>query len=116
MRGALMNHLRSAAGAVALALFAAACGGEEEDAATSSTEPIEPTEVAYGAQVASYDLAAGTPQRFLVGLLATDNALVVGGEGNLEFRYLGSNTVAGARSDEDHTSELQSLMRTSYAV
>ncbi|HEY9555181.1 MAG TPA: hypothetical protein VIR58_00520 [Acidimicrobiales bacterium] len=95
-----MNHLRSAAGAVALALFAAACGGEEEDAATSSTEPIEPTEVAYGAQVASYDLAAGTPQRFLVGLLATDNALVVGGEVTLDFWYLGSNSVAGA-SQED---------------
>ncbi|MFP3900991.1 MAG: hypothetical protein ACLFXM_09045 [Acidimicrobiia bacterium] len=44
------------------------------------------------AQVASYDLAAGAPQRFLVGLVGADGGDIVGGEVRLDFRYLGADS------------------------
>ncbi len=65
-------------------LGATACGGGVDDQATTTT-----TNAPVVAQVASYDLAAEGPQRFLVGLLAADGGLVVGGDVALSFRYLG---------------------------
>lgn len=80
---------------LAAGLAVAACGGDSETT-TTTTEGSTP---AYGAQVASYDLAADRPQRFLVGLIGEDNALIVGGEVTLDFRYYGA--------DETDTAELE---------
>ena len=74
---------------LALLTVVAACGGDD-DAEPDAEPPDTKVETeAYGAQVASYDLAADAPQRFLVGLLVNEGGLVVGGEVNLTFTYTG---------------------------
>ena len=83
-----MTTRRPVAALVVLALFAAACGDDGGDASPGTTDGGS---AAYGVQVASYDLATGSPQRFLVGLLGGDNALIVGGDVELEFRYFGAD-------------------------
>ena len=80
---------------LASALLLTACSDDGETTTTTTTTG-EPA--AYGAQVASYDLAAEGPQRFLVGLLGCDKGLIVGGEVALDFRYYGR--------DADQTAEL----------
>ena len=84
-----MNRRLSAA-LVAVALSAAACGGGEGDDTSATTIELESTESDMVAQVASYDLQVDTAQRFLVGLVTSDNELVGGGEVDLAFGYLGT--------------------------
>lgn len=74
-------------------LLLAACSDDGETASTSTTRADA---AAYGVQVASYDLAADGPQRFLVGLLGSDNGLIVGGDVALDFRYYGRDATETA--------------------
>jgi hypothetical protein len=96
---------RAIAAAIAISLVAA-CGGDDDDPAvesgteSSTTSPDE----SFTAQVASYDLAADAPQRFIVGLLAGEGGLVVGGTVELSFSYLGegkdgSPSTSGSAAD-----------------
>ena len=71
------------------ALTVAACGGGSNDTGQADSTTTEVS--AYGAQVASYDLAADGPQRFLVGLIGTDGGTLVGGEVTLDFAFFGAS-------------------------
>lgn len=75
--------------AIGLVLLAA-CGDDGEPSAQSTTTAAAPAN-SLGAQVASYDLAAGPPQRFLVGLLDGEGGVVVGGTVRLDFTFLGED-------------------------
>ena len=59
----------TAALVLAAGLLMAACGGDGRAAPNTAGEDV----AVYGAQVASYDLAADGPQRFLVGLIGADS-------------------------------------------
>lgn len=100
--------------AVAGSLALAACGADDEpadgggddatDAAPSTTEAQTSQTTAaddepFAVQAASYDLAADGPQRFIVGLIGTDGGVVVGGNVELEFRYLGTDPQGDVISD-----------------
>jgi hypothetical protein len=67
-------------------------------AAGCTQEPIPDRPRAGGlvASVASYDLAAGRPTRFIVGLLTEDNLFVSGGSVGLRFFFLGETQAEGA--------------------
>ena len=69
----------------AIALLAMA-GCSSDDA---TTEPDEPADDRLAAEVASYDLAADGPQRFLVGVPLNEGGIVVGGVAELAFTYQG---------------------------
>ena len=56
---------------------------------STSIELVPRGEDGLNALVASYDLAAGRPQRFLVGLVTNDQQLVSFGETQFSFSYLG---------------------------
>lgn len=79
-----MIPMRTPAALVAVAVLSACSGGD-----SSSPDPDPDENATYGVQVASYDLSTEGPQRFLVGLLGADNALIVGGEVSLDFRFYG---------------------------
>lgn len=86
---------------VALALLVlvgvAACGGDDS---SDDAEPADTTVAeTFQAQVASYDLAADAPQRFIVGLLAGEGGLVVGGKVGLRFEYLGDSSTSTSTVD-----------------
>ena len=68
--------------ALVLTLLLGACG--------SGGDGAERAEEGLSAQVASYDLAVGGPQRFLVGLLTPDQRLVAYGEARLSFAFAGT--------------------------
>lgn len=82
-----MTYRRTLMISLAVSLVLAACGGGDDTSSTTTTVPSG----AYGAQVASYDLSADGPQRFLVGLLGPDKGLIVGGAVTLDFRYFGAD-------------------------
>lgn len=82
--------------ALAGGLLLAACSGGGSSSTTTTSEGAG----AYGVQVASYDLAADRPQRFLVGLLGDDNTLIVGGEVALDFRFYGADATETAELDD----------------
>ncbi|MEO7573731.1 MAG: hypothetical protein ABIX10_14975, partial [Acidimicrobiales bacterium] len=84
-----MTNRRILLSLLAGGLLASSCSGDDTARAPSTTAAAPGQ--AYGAQVASYDLAADGPQRFLVGLIGADNGLIVGGEVSLDFRYFGQN-------------------------
>lgn len=84
----MTTHKRLAAIATA-ALTLAACSGGSND--TGRADSTTTDAAAYGAQVASYDLAADGPQRFLVGLIGTDGGTLVGGEVTLDFTFFGAS-------------------------
>lgn len=73
------------------ALALAACGSGSDDSGGPGTTATSEAAAPYGAQVASYDLAAEGPQRFLVGLIGTDGGTLVGGEVALDFTYFGAD-------------------------
>lgn len=62
----------------------AACSGDAEEATTADPGTVS-------AQVASYELVAGQPDRFLVGLF-TDEGVVSCGSVDLSFAYLGDGS------------------------
>ena len=75
----------------AVALTAAACGGGDGDttAAPSPTDAGSPTGTELNVAPASFDLAVGDDQRFLAGLFTSDRNLILGGEVDMQFFYLG---------------------------
>lgn len=77
---------RRAGTAVALLVVLAACGG------SSGSDKASPDDLAVA--VASYDLAAGRPTRFIVGLLTVDQRLL--GFGNVDLRFSFVGTKEGA--------------------
>lgn len=83
------QKLLAAVGAAALTL--AACGSGSNDTGQAGSTTTDAPASAYGAQVASYDLAADGPQRFLVGLIGTDGGTLVGGEVTLDFTFFGAS-------------------------
>lgn len=78
-------------GVLLAAVVVLALGGESDQQASPSS-PLELTPQGgdgINALVASYDLAADRPQRFLVGLVTNDQRLVSFGQARLSFSYLG---------------------------
>lgn len=71
------------------ALVAVACGGDGSGAGPDQGPPESPQGGELVAQVASYDLAVGHPQRVIVGLLTADQRFVSGGTVDMRFSFLG---------------------------
>lgn len=88
----LRRARRWAAALLATGLLAAACSGDDGADGGAGNGPASGEVVA---QVASYDLAAGSPTRFLVGLLTPENLFVTGGVADLRFFYLGEGEAEG---------------------
>ena len=85
---------------LSLALVAAACSGSEPP------DPQQQGGAELSAEVASFDLAAGLPGRFLVGLgvLAPEGQLFVsGGTVDLAFSFLGEGQATGSEPYRDAT-------------
>ncbi|MEX1047499.1 MAG: hypothetical protein WD757_07925 [Actinomycetota bacterium] len=75
-------RMTRAASLVAVCVLAAACSKSGTTTQTGTTE--------IGAEVASYELVAGEPNRFLVGLIAADNRLVSYGTVKMAFAFVGT--------------------------
>lgn len=69
---------------LALSLLATACGGDDTASGGASTGAVS-------AQVASYELVAGQPERFLIGLFTADGVVSYGSV-DLSFSYLGTGS------------------------
>ena len=80
---------RTVAVFVAVMLVASCSSGGEAKEANGEIELEEQTNEGVNALVASYDLAAGSPQRFLVGLVTNDQQLISFGDAELAFSFLG---------------------------
>ena len=83
--------------ALVVAVVGGACAGDDAPSpeATSSTT----TTAASGdlqAQVASYDLVTESPQRLLIGLVASEGRVVTGGEIEVFFAHLGEGNAESA--------------------
>lgn len=74
---------------LAVGLLGAACTSDGGDARESPGPTPAPTAETLVAQVASYDLAVGTVDRFIVGLLTPDNRFVSGGTADFRFSFIG---------------------------
>lgn len=79
---------------LAVSALLASCGGDGNDGSaspssttTTSSAPSGPVRI--DAQVASFDLVAGKPQRVLIGLGASGGRVVAGGELEVFFAFLG---------------------------
>ena len=73
----------------AVLLVASCSSGDDAKESSGKIELEERTNDGLNALVASYDLAAGSPQRFLVGLVTNDQQLVSFGDAELGFSFLG---------------------------
>jgi hypothetical protein len=71
-----------------IAVLGVACSSSADGGGTSATP--EAAGGALNAEVASSDLVAGDPQRFLLGVFASDGRLLSFGEVVLNFSYLGT--------------------------
>ena len=76
---------------VALAVLGSGCSADDGDQSASTGDESG----GLNALVASYDLAVGEPQRFLVGLVTNDQQLVSFGQADLAFSFLGDGEEAG---------------------
>lgn len=86
--------MRRLFGVLACGVTLAACGGDDGDlaqSATTTTSSSAPTGAAVkiDAQVASFDLVTGKPQRVLIGLGATGGRVVAGGDIEVFFAFIG---------------------------
>ena len=81
--------------ALTAVLFAAACSSGDDGENASEIALEERTNDGLNALVASSDLAAGSPQRFLVGLVTNDQQLVSFGDAEFAFSYLGDGEAGG---------------------
>ena len=83
-------RLRTAALAIVIAASSAACGGgdgdDEPDAAPSTTA----ADSTIAAVVANFDLAAGSSQAFLLGLIGAEQESIAYGTVDLTFAYVGT--------------------------
>ena len=86
----MKRHVLIAVLATMLPITACAGDDDDDDVATPTTMELERQESDLVAQVASYELEIGRRQRFLVGVLTSDQELVGGGTANLAFGYLGT--------------------------
>jgi len=85
-----MHMSRRAAAVLLTVLLVASCSsGDDSNGSSSDAASPEGTNDGLNALVASYDLAIGSPQRFLVGLVTNDQQLVSFGDAELAFSYLG---------------------------
>ena len=85
---------RAVFGALAVLLVSsAACGNG------ATTDPLDATDDGLSALTASFDMAVGPPQRYLVGLFTQDQANIVDGSVKVSFRYLGAGP-AGPPTEE----------------
>ena len=80
---------------IALFLSAGGCGSDgegndETSPTTSASATTAPGPPKVQAQVASYDLSAGRPQRVIIGLVADGNRLVSFGSATFSFAFLGT--------------------------
>lgn len=77
---------------VVFALVVAACSSGDDSATkgAGTTSTTGGAGDAVSAQLASYDLAAGSPQRVIVGLVGTEGRLVSFGTVSFAFGYLGT--------------------------
>ena len=103
---------RAASVFTALVLLVGGCsdGDAEPETATSTTAPgAGPVELE--AQVASYDLIVGQPQRLLIGLVAGEGRVVTGGEVEVHFAHLPGPGGASATANigEAHTAQFQPI-------
>ena len=92
----LLRQARGLLIVLAVSAVLASCGGGEDDnkgkaspstSTTASAAPSGPIRI--DAQVASFDLVAGKPQRVLLGLGASGGRVVAGGELEVFFAFLG---------------------------
>ena len=83
-----MNR-RTLAVLIAVLLVASCSSGDDAKESSGEIELEERTNEGLNALVASYDLAAGSPQRFLVGLVTNEQQLVSFGDAELAFSFLG---------------------------
>ena len=86
-----MNRRKLVAGLLSLAVVISACSSGSDSASSAapgSTDAGSSDEVV--AQVASYELVADSPQRFIVGLFSNEDGMVSFGSTELTFRYLGT--------------------------
>lgn len=79
---------RAFASFAVFAVLLAACAGDSPESAPPTTTSKGAGEIT--AQVAGYDHVAGRRQRFLLGLIDSDNGLVGYGKVSLTFSYLGT--------------------------
>lgn len=88
--------------AALIALVLAACGGGggQASAVDGGGDDVDEGPDALQAAVASFDVAAGPPGRFLVGLFSADRRLVAHGAVELSFSYLGTRADAGTTTPE----------------
>ena len=93
---------RRTVAAVALLLVLAACSGSGSGGSGKAAKDD------LAVQVASYDLAAGRPTRFILGLLTLDQRLVGFGDIDLRFSY------AGTGEGADPSSEPGPVARATY--
>ncbi len=82
---------RVAALVVALGLLASACSSSKHTPGSSAAVASQ-----INAEAASVDLYAGAPQRFIVGLLTSDQRFVSFGTVGLRFAYMGTAASPGA--------------------
>ncbi|MGH8986421.1 MAG: hypothetical protein ACRDY6_21480, partial [Acidimicrobiia bacterium] len=86
---------RGLALALSAALALAACSNGDSDEAATSSSTDGPAASELVAQAASFDLAAGPPGRFIVGLFSQDHGNVGYGTVELRFSYLGRDSAEG---------------------
>ena len=86
-----------------LAVVVAACGGGDDEDDTSSGD-AESGATAYAAQVASYELVAGQPQRFMTGVVGQGTGTIVSfGSVGMQFYYLGTQEAPLDPPEKKHT-------------
>jgi hypothetical protein len=88
---------------VTLALLGVACTTSSPSASDGSSVQTS-SAGALNAEVASVDLVAGDPQRFLVGVFANDGHLLSFGDVTLRFSYLGTTSQQAAPEPGPETS------------
>ena len=85
--------MRRLFGVLACGAVLAGCGGGDGESAeqptTTTTDAAPSAAVKIDAQVASFDLVAGKPQRVLIGFGATGGRVVAGGEVEVFFAFIG---------------------------
>ncbi|HUF84846.1 MAG TPA: hypothetical protein VMQ81_09680 [Acidimicrobiia bacterium] len=75
---------------LALAATAAACGGSDDDGGNADAL----SEIS--AEVASFDLAAGRDERFIIGFFTGDNRILAYGDVRLQFGFFGADPASGS--------------------